>query len=132
MLYRPPLEAEDQSNGQTQLGGVGTTNLHGNGLVSTTTELPFEDPPPKYTPPPSYTTATGARIAKMLRQSFRRSVRRIANVLGEGGSAARHRPPLQQQPPPPDYADVLVEMNQSLSSRDVALHIGEVSSISLS
>jgi solute carrier family 6 (neurotransmitter transporter) len=23
----------------------------------------FEDPPPKYTPPPSYTTATGARWA---------------------------------------------------------------------
>lgn len=35
-----------------------------------------EDVPPKYTPPPSYTTATGARIAKMLRQSIRRSVRR--------------------------------------------------------
>lgn len=35
-----------------------------------------EDAPPKYTPPPSYTTATGARIAKMLRNSIRRSVRR--------------------------------------------------------
>lgn len=34
------------------------------------------DAPPKYTPPPSYTTATGARIAKMLRNSIRRSVRR--------------------------------------------------------
>lgn len=37
----------------------------------------FADDPPKYTPPPSYTTATGARIAKMLRNSIRRSVRRI-------------------------------------------------------
>ncbi|XP_071444051.1 sodium-dependent transporter bedraggled isoform X2 [Hetaerina americana] len=47
----------------------------------------FEDPPPKYTPPPSYTTATGARIAKLLRQSFRRSMRRLTNVLGEAGSS---------------------------------------------
>ena len=36
------------------------------------------DPPPKYTPPPSYSTATGARIARMLRQSFRRSVRCVS------------------------------------------------------
>lgn len=35
-----------------------------------------DDAPPKYTPPPSYTTATGARLAKLLRQSIRRSVRR--------------------------------------------------------
>ncbi|OXU30031.1 hypothetical protein TSAR_017027 [Trichomalopsis sarcophagae] len=127
LLYRPSLEPDDQRNGQSQLNGAAGGNLHGNGLVSSTTELPFEDPPPKYTPPPSYTTATGARIAKMLRQSFRRSVRRIANVLGEGGSAAaaRNRPALQQQPPPPDYAAVLVEMNQSVSSRDIAIHIAE-------
>lgn len=38
----------------------------------------LDDAPPKYTPPPSYTTATGARIAKMLRNSIRRSVRRYA------------------------------------------------------
>lgn len=35
-----------------------------------------DDAPPKYTPPPSYTTATGAYLAKILRQSVRRSVRR--------------------------------------------------------
>ena len=35
-----------------------------------------EDEPPKYTPPPSYTTATGARLAKLFRQSIRHSVRR--------------------------------------------------------
>lgn len=35
-----------------------------------------DDAPPKYTPPPSYTTATGACLAKILRQSVRRSVRR--------------------------------------------------------
>lgn len=71
-----------------------------------------EDPPPKYTPPPSYTTATGARLAKFLRQSIRRSVRRLANVLGEG-SSSRSRVQTQSQPPPPDYNAVLVEMNQT-------------------
>lgn len=35
-----------------------------------------DDAPPKYTPPPTYNTATGARIAKLLRNSIRRSVRR--------------------------------------------------------
>ncbi|XP_011631606.1 uncharacterized protein LOC105423533 isoform X2 [Pogonomyrmex barbatus] len=111
LLYRPPMEPEDPRDAQTQIGNDTNTSLHGNGiLASATTEIPFEDPPPKYTPPPSYTTATGARIAKMLRQSFRRSVRRIANVLGES-SAPQQRSTLQ--PPPPDYATVLVEMNLS-------------------
>lgn len=124
MLYRPPLEPEDPRDAQTQVGNDTGTSLHGNGILpAATTEIPFEDPPPKYTPPPSYTTATGARIAKMLRQSFRRSVRRIANVLGES-SAPRQRPALQ--PPPPDYATVLVEMNQSgapMSRDHVAIHV---------
>ncbi|XP_011057894.1 PREDICTED: uncharacterized protein LOC105148089 [Acromyrmex echinatior] len=119
-----PMDPEDPRDAQTQIGNVTSTSLHGNGILPTaTTEIPFEDPPPKYTPPPSYTTATGARIAKMLRQSFRRSVRRIANVLGES-SAPRQRPALQ--PPPPDYATVLVEMNQSgvpMSRDHVAIHV---------
>ncbi|XP_018304397.1 sodium- and chloride-dependent transporter XTRP3A [Mycetomoellerius zeteki] len=119
-----PMDPEDPRDAQTQIGNDTSTSLHGNGILpSATTEIPFEDPPPKYTPPPSYTTATGARIAKMLRQSFRRSVRRIANVLGES-SAPRQRPALQ--PPPPDYATVLVEMNQSIApmSHDhVAIHV---------
>ncbi|XP_014488477.1 PREDICTED: uncharacterized protein LOC106751810 isoform X2 [Dinoponera quadriceps] len=118
LLYRPPLEPEDARDAHTQLDTG--TSLHGNGILpaATTTEIPFEDPPPKYTPPPSYTTATGARIAKMLRQSFRRSVRRIANVLGETSSVvtAARRPALQ--PPPPDYATVLVEMNQQSGGSD--------------
>lgn len=128
MLYRPPLEPDDPRNAQTQIGNDINTSLHGNGILPTaTTEIPFEDPPPKYTPPPSYTTATGARIAKMLRQSFRRSVRRIANVLGES-SAPRSRPALQ--PPPPDYATVLVEMNQSggVSRNHVAIHVSPADS----
>ncbi|KAJ8678551.1 hypothetical protein QAD02_014338 [Eretmocerus hayati] len=132
LLYRPPLDQTGDGSGGGQLGGGNGTGAngsggdHGAGMISSTTELPFEDPPPKYTPPPSYSTATGARIAKMLRQSFRRSVRRIASVLGEAGlvagptSASRHRPALSQQqqpqqPPPPDYAHVLVEMNQSVA-----------------
>lgn len=73
------------------------------------TNVPAEDPPPKYTPPPSYTTATGARLAKLLRQSIRRSMRRLANVLGESSNS---RQP-DSQPPPPDYNAVLVEMNQN-------------------
>ncbi|CAK9799594.1 Sodium-dependent transporter bedraggled [Anthophora plagiata] len=123
LLYRPSLEPDDPRDAQTHIGNDTSTSIHGNGIVSATTEVPFEDPPPKYTPPPSYTTATGARIAKMLRQSFRRSVRRIANVLGES-SAPRQRPALQ--PPPPDYATVLVEMNQGRQMQDVTIHVTEV------
>ncbi|XP_012151453.2 sodium-dependent transporter bedraggled isoform X2 [Megachile rotundata] len=122
LLYRPSLEPDDPRDTQTHIGNDTGTSIHGNGIVPTNTEVPFEDPPPKYTPPPSYTTATGARIAKMLRQSFRRSVRRIANVLGET-SAPRQRPALQ--PPPPDYATVLVEMNQGRQTQDVTIHVTE-------
>lgn len=78
-----------------------------------TTNAPAEDPPPKYTPPPSYTTATGARIAKFLRQSIRRSVRRLANVLGESSRQQQTEAPSNPQPPPPDYNAVLVEMNRT-------------------
>lgn len=80
--------------------------------ATTTAETQFEDPPPKYTPPPSYTTATGARIAKLLRQSIRRSVRRI---LGGESSETPSIPSIPSPIPPvlpPDYATVLVEMNQ--------------------
>ncbi|XP_014258798.1 sodium- and chloride-dependent glycine transporter 1 isoform X2 [Cimex lectularius] len=75
----------------------------------------IEDPPPKYTPPPSYSTATGARIAKFLRQSFRRSLRRITHSLNTVESGIEN-PTVQSDtlaPPPPDYAAVLVEINQS-------------------
>lgn len=69
----------------------------------------------------------------MLRQSFRRSVRRIANVLGESSVTPRQRSALQ--PPPPDYATVLVEMNQQSGNggghsdiptlHDIAIHMTE-------
>ncbi|XP_055693319.1 sodium-dependent transporter bedraggled isoform X1 [Lutzomyia longipalpis] len=64
-----------------------------------------DDAPPKYTPPPSYTTATGARIAKLLRQSIRRSVRRI---LGES-SGNRRQNEASPSRPPPDYSTVVVD-----------------------
>lgn len=35
------------------------------------------DAPPKYSPPPSYSQAVGLRVAKALRNSIRRSVRRF-------------------------------------------------------
>lgn len=50
-------------------------------LESNPVSLTLDDAPPKYTPPPSYATASGARIAKLLRNSIRRSVRRY-NFLG--------------------------------------------------
>lgn len=81
-----------------------------------------EDPPPKYTPPPSYTTATGARLAKFLRQSIRRSVRRIANVLGEGTSR-RTTNTNPTHNPPPDYNAVLVEMNNTTNAGAVSVTI---------
>lgn len=86
-----------------------------NTSVATVT-IAAEDPPPKYTPPPSYTTATGARIAKLLRQSLRRSMRRITTVLG--GESSNRTLNNGQILPPPDYSAVLVEMNQSTSSND--------------
>ncbi|XP_050535802.1 sodium-dependent transporter bedraggled isoform X2 [Daktulosphaira vitifoliae] len=79
MLYRPVIE-----NRRVGENGEGSTE-HG---TNRSTAVPIDDPPPKYTPPPSYSTATGARIAKMLRQSIRRSVRRIAHVLGNQNSQA--------------------------------------------
>ncbi|KAJ8982729.1 hypothetical protein NQ317_019520 [Molorchus minor] len=117
LLYRPPIgEHMDEAAVQEAAAAINNNNTNAN-VVS-------EDPPPKYTPPPSYTTATGARIAKFLRQSIRRSVRRIANVLGES-SNTRQRftiPSNQTQPPPPDYNAVLVEMNHS-TTNDVAITI---------
>jgi len=113
LLYRPPI-GEHMEDLPAQ--DMGATTLNNNTTTPPVT-VTTEDPPPKYTPPPSYTTATGARIAKFLRQSIRRSVRRIANVLGEGSS--RQRPSVQTpqtQLPPPDYSAVLVEMNQPQSN----------------
>ncbi|XP_053685841.1 sodium-dependent transporter bedraggled [Sabethes cyaneus] len=89
----------------------------GSTVISVESRPPQDDAPPKYTPPPSYTTATGARIAKMLRNSIRRSVRRI---MGEpSGNRQRSALPQQQQQgsanpagdelPPPDYSSILTD-----------------------
>lgn len=48
------------------------------------------------------------RIAKLLRQSFRRSMRRLASALGDNSTL----------PPPPDYSAVLVEMNRPPHDHD--------------
>lgn len=107
-----------------------SVNSNPTAVISST---PTEDPPPKYTPPPSYTTATGARIAKFLRQSIRRSVRRIANVLGESSSSRQQNevPTAQVQPPPPDYNAVLVEMNQTSGrvNSQVSINVTELAAL---
>uniref|UniRef100_A0A182MYJ9 Sodium-neurotransmitter symporter n=1 Tax=Anopheles dirus TaxID=7168 RepID=A0A182MYJ9_9DIPT len=79
-----------------------------------------DDAPPKYTPPPSYTTATGARIAKLLRNSIRRSVRRLMGESSGGSPSIRQRTALPHSAdgqsanpssggelPPPDYCSAL-------------------------
>ncbi|EAT41564.1 AAEL006800-PA [Aedes aegypti] len=87
----------------------------GSTMISLESRPPQDDAPPKYTPPPSYTTATGARIAKMLRNSIRRSVRRI---IGESsGNRQRAAIPVQSSAnpagdelPPPDYSTILTSI----------------------
>ncbi|XP_049954708.1 sodium-dependent transporter bedraggled [Schistocerca serialis cubense] len=127
LLYRPPVDAEEGHDSTHSTNNVNTTSTT-NIISSPVQEPAFEDPPPKYTPPPSYTTATGARIAKLLRQSFRRSVRRITQALTDSSNtsefpagprslaAAVTASSSNSQAPPPDYAAVLVEMNCPVNS----------------
>jgi hypothetical protein len=109
-LYRPHSRGLLGRTLSAQLGrdGSRTNSSSRNG----TQERTSVDPPPKYTPPPSYSTATSARIAKFLRTSLRRSLRRLP-----GGS----RLPIaaENQPPPPNYASVILEIN-SQSQQDPA------------
>lgn len=116
LLYRPSMTSQDTTeppnsptNSATSVPAVITATA--TTPAPETTVSAFEDPPPKYTPPPSYTTATGARIAKLLRQSFRRSMRRLASALGDNSTL----------PPPPDYSAVLVEMNRTPQDQDEQL-----------
>ena len=109
MLYRPSysrqgLATVPRHRNNTEVVLTNFTNNSGNSGNSSggNTVAAPADPPPKYTPPPSYSTATGARIARMLRQSFRRSVRRLAGAgagQGAGSKAAA----------PSDYAHVIIE-----------------------
>ncbi|XP_057366685.1 sodium-dependent transporter bedraggled-like [Daphnia carinata] len=93
----------------------------------------FPDPPPKYTPPPTYNTATGARIAKMFRESIRRSFRQIRDMttpvhtpgntvtsmadmaeleLGRGNREDHHQTSITSTSRhlPPAYTSVILEM----------------------
>lgn len=54
MLYRPEM-----GSAGSVLDFTAQTDLESNATI--TANIAVEDPPPKYTPPPSYTTATGAR-----------------------------------------------------------------------
>lgn len=120
MLYRPPIgEHMDELAIQEAVAAI-RSEANASAIVQ-------EDPPPKYTPPPSYTTATGARLAKLFRNTIRRSIRRITNALGEStrivsrqrGSVADNQP--QSQYPPPEYDSVYVEMyNTSANNGDVS------------
>ncbi|XP_017078819.1 uncharacterized protein LOC108112937 isoform X1 [Drosophila eugracilis] len=118
LLYRPPEDGEEprrpsarQSAGQGRRNAVGQTS-------DGTPHDAQNDAPPKYTPPPSYTTATGARLAKLLRQSIRRSVRRVL------GDSSRTRPVLSldaesaSPAAPPDYLTILTNPAGSSSNAD--------------
>merc|ERR1719350_2354202 len=124
MLYRPNFNSRLSSSSTSTTGsrgggraGRGQGNqdvVLTNFSASATTPTPPQanDPPPKYTPPPSYSTATGARIARMLRQSFRRSVRRLQSGLSS--SSPHWKPPQASGPPPPDYATVIIESSRGV------------------
>ena len=68
-LYRPRFNTTNsrnrRGNHNRNRNGVVLTNFnsrssrHGDGVEPNQERL--DDPPPKYTPPPSYSTATGAR-----------------------------------------------------------------------
>lgn len=82
LLYRP---SEDILEGRTRISDLSNLNASNRNAQNSDNQTRnadlnarqrTDDAPPKYTPPPSYTTATGARLAKILRQSIRRSVRR--------------------------------------------------------
>uniref|UniRef100_A0A182QVH0 Sodium-neurotransmitter symporter n=1 Tax=Anopheles farauti TaxID=69004 RepID=A0A182QVH0_9DIPT len=142
LLLRPPIDGDTSSSMRAvharraaisvplQQGGTsggGSTTHDGTDPVVTLSidarsTRDTEDAPPKYTPPPSYTTATGARIAKLLRNSIRRSVRRLMGESSGGSPSIRHRTALPQtadqtdqsanpsacvELPPPDYCSAL-------------------------
>lgn len=120
LLYRPALTPDNTSNSNTHRRPQAPLPPNST-IISLDTRQTQDDAPPKYTPPPSYTTATGARIAKMLRNSIRRSVRRL---MGESSGNRRNRiinnnaqmnsnDRPDSDNPPPDYSSVLVDPNGS-------------------
>ncbi|XP_018331039.1 uncharacterized protein LOC108740985 [Agrilus planipennis] len=121
LLYRPPIGEHMENFTVQENPSVTLTSAAPPNQISTTIT---EDPPPKYTPPPSYTTATGARIAKFFRQSIRRSIRRIANVMGESSRSANRQIERNTTTlPPPDYNAVLDEINHSRTSATISVNV---------
>ncbi|KAH8252627.1 hypothetical protein KR032_000866 [Drosophila birchii] len=118
LLYRPPEEGEESRRPSArQSAAQGRRNALGQTTEGTQHDAQ-NDAPPKYTPPPSYTTATGARLAKLLRQSIRRSVRRVL------GDSSRTRPVLSldaesaSPAAPPDYLTILTNPAGSSSNAE--------------
>ena len=110
MLYRPSYHRQglSSSSRHSRSADVVLTNFSTTSPPALTSTSVTADPPPKYTPPPSYSTATGARLARMLRQSrqsIRRSMRRLQGVVGAG---AANLP----KEAPPDYAHVIIETSR--------------------
>ncbi|KAK2715104.1 sodium-dependent transporter bedraggled-like [Artemia franciscana] len=69
----------------------------------------YTEPPPKYTPPPTYNTATGARVAKILRESFRRLRPSLLENASNDAETAN-------QPSPPSYAESIQQFCRSAQS----------------
>ncbi|XP_058065465.1 sodium-dependent transporter bedraggled [Anopheles bellator] len=99
LLLRPPVEGD---TGSTARGAVNQARRPAFSRPVQQSSA-SDDAPPKYTPPPSYTTATGARIAKMLRNSIRRSVRRLMGESSGGGGGHRQRVALPQSTAQSDH-----------------------------
>ncbi|GBP80712.1 Sodium- and chloride-dependent glycine transporter 1 [Eumeta japonica] len=108
-LYRPRLGAANE--GVIRGANSGVPGVPGVEVPATTAPV-LPDPPPKYTPPPSYSTATGARLLHSLRRSFR-TLRRMATSRPESSrtpetqvavtlSESVDQLPLTQ-PQPPEY-----------------------------
>lgn len=78
LLYRPSVNSDCGRRNMYSTNQHSTLNdiSQGTTIDNIESHVVRDDAPPKYTPPPSYTTATGACLAKILRQSVRRSVRR--------------------------------------------------------
>ncbi|CAG0916375.1 unnamed protein product [Notodromas monacha] len=87
-LYRPPLtfnHGRSRTSRYRQQASAGNLQVEldqqSDHADEDADEVPgANDPPPLYTPPPSYSTATGAMVAKFLRASFRRSVRQVQDI----------------------------------------------------
>lgn len=115
LLYRPPLDSAN--NVQTSTVNRQLNNqrppVNPRGIPSRPANVQptYNDDPPKYTaltPPPSYTTAT---FVKMLRNSIRRSVRRL-----RPNNPASENPATNDEPsnPEPDYDGAEQQTSRSI------------------